>query len=304
MNEPYTISRLTLGTVQLGLHYGIANKAGKPSQEYSHKLLEYALENGINTLDTARIYGSAEDVIGSFEKVKEFTVVSKFKLSDESLGDKRLAIAEARESLRISCSLLKRECIPIVLFHKNMNQSMEQVVDILPFVFETLIGDGLISNGGISVYKADELNQISEWENMNFVQVPINVFDTRLLQEEILQKLKQKQVTIFARSIYLQGLLAMERPLPGSFLHETSYFEQLKNIAAIAGRPVKEIAFSFVRDTPQVNSIVIGAETIEQLSENIQLLQTPPLSQEIYNEIREAFRNMPEHVITPALWKN
>lgn len=290
--------------MQLGLNYGVANKSGQPSIDYSHKLLQFALDNGINTLDTARIYGNAEDVIGSFKNSNEFTIVSKFKLTDAAVGDIKLAIAEARESIQTSCRLLNRKQLPIVLFHKNMSQPIEQVTDLLPVVFSALINEGLIEKGGISVYSAHELHQILEWENMNYIQVPVNVFDTRILQKNILQQLEQQNVIVFARSVYLQGLLAMKEPLPDSLSFATPYYEQLRKIAAKANRSIKEIAFSFVRDTPCVNSIVVGAETIEQLCQNIELLGTPPLSKEIYDEIKECFGNVPDEIITPALWKN
>lgn len=303
MNEVYPISKITLGTVQLGLNYGVANQSGQPSKEYSHQLLRYALEHGINTLDTARIYGEAEDVIGSFKNSNEFTIVSKFKLSDAAIENTDLAIAEARESIQTSCRLLNRRRLPIVLFHKNMNQPIDKVASILPDVFKTLTDNDLVDSGGISVYSANELHYISDWKNINYIQVPINVFDTRILQNSILRTLELNKVTVFARSIYLQGLLAMEEPLPESLSFATPYCVKLMEIAAKANRSVKEIAFSFVRDTLCVSSIVIGAETIEQLSQNIELLNTPLLSQEIYEEIKECFKNVPDEIITPALWK-
>lgn len=304
MNKLCTISKITLGTVQLGLHYGVANKSGQPSKDYSHELLQYALDHGINSLDTARIYGDAEDIIGSFKNSNDFTIVSKFKLSDDAVYDSALAIEEARESIQTSCRSLNKKHLPIVLFHKNIHQPINRVASILPNIFKTLIKEGLVESGGISLYSANELHYISEWENMNCIQVPVNVFDTRILDKTILEKLELNKVTVFARSIYLQGLLAMEEPLPDSLSFAIPYYVQLKKIAAKANRSVKEIAFSFVRDTLCVSSIVIGAETMEQLSENIALLNAPPLSEDTYNEIKECFKNVPDEIITPALWKN
>ncbi len=45
--ENKRISPMTLGTVQLGINYGIANDLGQPSEEKSFKMLRTALENGI-----------------------------------------------------------------------------------------------------------------------------------------------------------------------------------------------------------------------------------------------------------------
>lgn len=59
------ISALSLGTVQLGLSYGINNADGKPSQETANAILNAAIDGGINTLDTAGAYGDSEVVIGN-----------------------------------------------------------------------------------------------------------------------------------------------------------------------------------------------------------------------------------------------
>ena len=64
-------SAMSLGTVQLGMNYGIANNAGKPSEETAFAILRTALEKGVTSLDTARGYGDSEDVIGRFLKTWE-----------------------------------------------------------------------------------------------------------------------------------------------------------------------------------------------------------------------------------------
>lgn len=47
------ISRFSLGTVQLGVNYGLANTIGVPSQEKAFELLNTARQVGVNCLDTA-----------------------------------------------------------------------------------------------------------------------------------------------------------------------------------------------------------------------------------------------------------
>ena len=71
MKQAGGISSMSLGTVQLGTNYGIANHAGKPSEETAFAILRTALEAGVTSLDTARGYGDSEDVIGRFLKTWE-----------------------------------------------------------------------------------------------------------------------------------------------------------------------------------------------------------------------------------------
>jgi aryl-alcohol dehydrogenase-like predicted oxidoreductase len=303
MNNQTSISKITLGTVQLGIPYGIANKSGQPPTSSSHELLQFALDNGINTLDTARIYGSAEEVIGSFEQSDQFIIITKFKLSDAALDNIDLAICEARESVRDSCETLKITTIPICLFHKNKDQAIEKVSDILPAILKVLKKEGWISEGGISVYSPAELQYIRNWETIRAVQVPMNIFDTRLLTQNLMQILVDNQVKVFIRSIYLQGLILMdENQVPDHLSFAKAPLQRLKKIAASANREIKNIAFSFVRDSPGVTSLVVGAETVGQLKENLALLSGSPLPPEVYSDILNAFKDLPEELITPALW--
>ena len=61
------INKLALGTVQFGINYGISNKNGQVSIEEVGRILDYAKENGINTLDTASLYGTSEEVLGQLD---------------------------------------------------------------------------------------------------------------------------------------------------------------------------------------------------------------------------------------------
>lgn len=301
MNEPLTISILTLGTVQLGLPYGVANLSGQPDINDSHQLLQSSLDNGIQTLDTASTYGNAEQVIGTFANRQAFTCITKFKLSPEAIDNSSLAVAEARQSVLTSCQMLNVERLPVLLFHKGPEQPIKKVASLLPYIFKTLQNEGLIGEGGLSAYTPDELTCIQDWETIRSVQVPLNIFDTRLLQGNLLQTLTKNEVKVFVRSVYLQGLLLMET-LPPHLSFAKPYLDQLAAIAQKANRTSKELAFAFVRDTPGVSSIVVGAETIEQVEENVRLLATPPLPEQITAEIRQRFAAVPLDVITPARW--
>ena len=58
--------KIALGTVQFGLEYGISNTCGRTDQRSVNQILQYACDNGIDTIDTAAQYGESESVLGSF----------------------------------------------------------------------------------------------------------------------------------------------------------------------------------------------------------------------------------------------
>ena len=58
------VSAFALGTVELGLDYGIQapGHSGRPVREDAIRLVHYALDAGINLIDTARAYGNSEEL--------------------------------------------------------------------------------------------------------------------------------------------------------------------------------------------------------------------------------------------------
>ena len=62
------ISKMTLGTVQLGMNYGVNNSAGMPTEQQSYDILTAAYNGGVTVLDTSDDYGKSEQIIGQFLK--------------------------------------------------------------------------------------------------------------------------------------------------------------------------------------------------------------------------------------------
>jgi aryl-alcohol dehydrogenase-like predicted oxidoreductase len=302
----YNISKLTLGTVQLGLNYSIQNSSSKPDIRQSFDILDFALKAGINTLDTASTYGNAEQIIGNFKEKRpdhQVNIVTKFKISDKNLHHFGQAWSEVYRSITTSLAMLRIKVIPICLFHKNKDQPMDLVMKILPEILENLIKDGLIEIGGISVYHPDELKYVLDHDIIKAIQAPMNVFDQRLRQSDLLQQIHNQQKLIFIRSLYLKGLLFMSfKDLKGSLTEAGKYLKILHDIANQSDMTVAQLAFSYVRDMKEVTSIVFGADNIKQIQQNIQLLQSKELEASTREAVENEFHNLPESIITPHLW--
>src|SRR5580658_3456445 len=71
-------SRLTLGTAQFGLNYGVANRSGQPSFDDVCAILRRAYERGVNVIDTAPGYGSSEEVLG--KALRQLDLVGKMRV--------------------------------------------------------------------------------------------------------------------------------------------------------------------------------------------------------------------------------
>jgi aryl-alcohol dehydrogenase-like predicted oxidoreductase len=90
--------------------------------------------------------------------------------------------------------------------------------------------------------------------------------------------------------------------LNGSLKKAEHHLINLQNLAERAQLTVAQLAFSFVRDLPAVDSIVFGAVNRQQIQQNIELLAGPAIPPAIMAEIQEVFQEVEEQIITPAIW--
>lgn len=303
----YRFSQLTLGTVQLGLNYGVSNNEGVPGTEESRGILQAALNSGINTLDTARQYGSSEAVIGDFlernGKSPQVNLVSKFKISPQNLHHPERAWREVVDSVKTSLATLKITELPVCLLHKG-EEPIRDVMQVLPGIIRRLKEQGLISIGGISAFFPGDVHWFLDSEEIEATQVPLSILDQRLIHSGLLNSMSAAGKLVFARSIFLQGLFFMESAdLKGNLIAAENHLKQLRQLADLGGMSVAQLAFSFVRDLPGVNSIVFGAINEAQVHENVRLLNGKPVPKALIEKAMELFENVDEDLITPGRWK-
>lgn len=301
------VSRLTLGTVQLGMDYGISNNSGQPSAEESFGILKMAMETGINTLDTSPHYGNAEQLLGEWRSgcpaAQSMQVVTKFRISDHHLGNAKAAREEVIASIRTSLAALSIPQIPCCLFHKGKDQPVAQALEILPAIITELQELGLIDTGGFSVYYPEEVAQVLSYDKITALQVPVNIFDQRLVHSGMFKQMEAAGKLVFARSIFLQGLFFMDPDsLSGTLVKARPYLRLLQELAAKENRSVAELAFTYIRDMPGVSSLVFGAVNTQQIQQNIAWLEGAALSPEIIASIETVFRHLPEDILTPGVW--
>lgn len=305
-SDPGPFSPITLGTVQLGLPYGLKEGTKQPGRETANGILDAAMQGGINTLDTARNYGTAETVIAGHQREHAAMcfphIVTKFTLTDVDCGFQEMR-TRVRSSLMTSLSALERPGVSVLLFHKAMQQRLDHLIAPMGDIFLELMDEGLIHAGGLSAYRPEDVDALQGHSAFRSVQVPFNIFDHALLQQGRLDALHRDGVFVFVRSVFLKGLLLADPDeLPAGLADARAPLMRLRALAGKAGMSVAEAAFSYVRHRDGVGSLVVGADTPDQLRENIRLLEVPPLPADIVAEIEHEFRQIPDHIIIPGLW--
>ncbi|MDF2668158.1 MAG: aldo/keto reductase [Paenibacillus sp.] len=302
-----TLSKLTLGTVQLGIPYGIANKSGKPDDTTSSAILETALAGGINCFDTANVYGSSEQVLGRFFEHRERPlIVTKMHIKADASSTPLEVERSMVQNLELSLSNLQLSKLPVMMVHNP--QILAVHGQTITQVAKRLIKDGLMDRMGVSFSVHTQAEFDDMWLTVKddvyeAVQIPINILDTRLLAYGGLKSLDESGKIVFARSIFLQGLLFMEeQDLPAHLRDAAEPLRTMRAIAAQEGLSVAQLAVSFIRDLPQIHSIVFGAETPEQVRDNLELFHGPAISETGRAAIIAKLANLPEHIVNPVRW--
>jgi aryl-alcohol dehydrogenase-like predicted oxidoreductase len=303
-----TFSKLTLGTVQLGIPYGIANKNGKPDDTTSNAILETALTGGINCFDTANAYGSSEQVLGRFFEHRDRPlIVTKMQLSADASATPAEVERMMVEKLESSLYNLRLSRVPVMMLHNPAILAAHG--STVTRVAKRLVKEGLMDRMGVSFSVMTQAQFDQLWLTVRddvyeAVQIPINIFDTRLISFGGLNRLEEAGKIVFARSIFLQGLLFMEEhELPAHLLDAAEPLRTMRTIAAQEGVSIAQLAVSFIRDIPQIHSIVFGAETPEQVRENLQLFHGPSISNTGRANILASLANLPDHIVNPVQWR-
>lgn len=300
-------SKLMLGTAQLGTKYGISNVAGMPSRQKSCELIKYAVTSGIGYLDTAPGYGESEKMIG--DCLNNLNLNSKPVIVTKLPSVRTLGFRTEEErknfvysSLVSSLENLKLSALNRCLLHDPMDMTYQngEIINILSDLKQRRI----IHKIGVSVYDPQDIEMYLNLGCFDSIQVPINLFDQRLIRNGMLEKLSEKGIEVFARSIYLQGLLLMApEHLPDKLKQAKKPLKRLLQYSGETGISIKELSFLFVRDLPGVSKIIIGCETIDQLKENLTMMELPPLKKEVIKEIHQLFIDIPSKIIDPRMWK-
>lgn len=278
------ISKFTLGTVQLGVNYGMANKSGKPSEQESFGILDTALSCGVTSFDTASHYGDSEKVVGDWMRSgdKNAFTVSKFKLySDEPLKELEDQIKTSEERLGKIGGYMYHDADQMRKWHPTVKDRLERMKEENNMLF-----------CGASVYTAEDVEDFLEIGTLGAIQIPMSVLDTRLIERGLLKELQKKGVLVFVRSIFLQGMLCMDT-LPEKFDFMKPSIDLLREVAAAEDMSLMQLAVSFIRDLPEVTSLVLGCEKKEQVMANAELVKGKALSESAVKEILEIGKKVP-----------
>lgn len=251
-----------------GIYFPLEN--GRIKEEYTIKMLRYAMDLGVNYFDTAPDYGNAESqvVIGKAIKGRRdhvyISTKNPYKGSDAT---------EWRQGLEESLMLMDTDYIDFYHVH---NLTWAQYVECF-------------SKGPLSdVRRATEEGLIhhicfSSHENVHIRNmIDTGEFAGMLVQYNLLDRTNEDVIA----HAHEQGMgVAIMGPLCGGRLVAS---EQIKNLIPGESKSSPETALRFVLSNPNVTMALSGMSTIEMVDENVATAsRTEPLSNDEHRHILE-----------------
>jgi aryl-alcohol dehydrogenase-like predicted oxidoreductase len=270
------VSELGLGTVQLGLPYGVSNRGGQPSEDEAVAILAGALNSGIRTIDTAPAYGESEQLLGRLlpagAAVRIVTKTPPLQGGEVSEGD----CDAVRRSAERSLERLRREHLDALLVHHGSDLALPGGERLAGTLAE-LRDSGLARRLGASVYDRAELDGARERLPLDLVQLPLNAFDQRFLRDGTLEELRREGIEVHVRSAFLQGLLLMDPgQLPAHLAAAEEPLRRYHEERLRAGIGPLEAALGFVDGAPGVDVILVGTNSVAELEQCLAALRGRP----------------------------
>lgn len=292
------VSKLSLGTMTLG-------EASKES--YFHglgcskteafKILDTAIERGINLFDTANIYGGngmVEELLGDYfvsrKNRDQMVLATKFRFS---MGDGPYDSGGSRkhmmQAVEASLMRLKTDYIDLYQIHMQDNKTPEE--ETLR-AFDDLIRQGKIRYAGASNYAAYRfLDALHESDTLHLnrycsLQMQYNILRREIEREHVPLCVKHN-VGILVWAPLAGGFLsgkyassqapentrfAIRKDWGARFFKDQRGFLLVEKMQVLAQKlkvSLAQLAIAWLLEKPGVSSVIIGARSIEQLDDNM-----------------------------------
>jgi aryl-alcohol dehydrogenase-like predicted oxidoreductase len=286
-------NKLILGTVQMGLKYGINNINGKISREECNKIFEKAFESNIRILDTAEAYGNSHDIIGKFH---ENNPNFKFKVNTKLANNIDLKQIDGKISNYLK--ELHIDQIETLMFH-GYNSYHKNKLLIEKMV--SLKKMDVIKNIGVSIYTNAEIESILNDDNVSVIQLPFNLLDNMTQKNNLLTQIKKSGKISQSRSAFLQGIFFKDLNKKNKIIDQLKKeLIQLKNLTIKYKCSMQELALSYCLCQKEIDNVLIGVDSSEQLVKNISAAKFK-IDINLINEINKIkVENV--DLINPSLW--
>lgn len=286
------VSPLTLGCMMFGR---------RTELEDSVRIIDHAIDAGINVLDTSNSYGhgASEQITGEALKRNgkrdRIFLASKvhFPVNDDDPNAQGASRRHIVEQVELSLKRLQTDRLDLYQIHRP---HPETAIDETLRALDDLVRSGKVRYIGTTTFAGWQVVEAlwaSEKLHLNrFVseQPPYNLLDRRI-ERELLPVTRTFDLAVIPWSPLAGGLLTgkyqRDQPAPEGSRYanpgpiqikrftKTSFdvIEPLAALAAEKGVPLSQFALAWVAHQPGITSPIIGPRTLEQLQDAIKALE-------------------------------
>tara|TARA_B100000768_G_scaffold179741_1_gene198081 strand:- start:3084 stop:3968 length:885 start_codon:yes stop_codon:yes gene_type:complete len=267
-------SKICIGSANFDARYGI-NKKKSPTNSTLKKIFFYAKSKKINFIDTAINYEGSENKIGRLGH-KNINIITKIPKIPDNLNNIEKWVID---NTFLSCKRLNVKKLYGLLIHDTKDLKDKKKSKAIFKAFDYLLKHKVVKKIGLSIYNPQELDLYLKKYNFKIIQAPINVLDRRMISSGWTKKLKKEKIEIFARSIFLKGLLLKDSiEIPKIFSKWKNNFKLFEEWVEKNNLTKIEACIRFVNDLKEVDKIIIGINNEIQLKNNFIHLQKKKLN--------------------------
>jgi aryl-alcohol dehydrogenase-like predicted oxidoreductase len=257
------------------------------SEETVAKLLNSALDAGLNVIDTAECYQGSEELIGKAvgNRRQDFYLFTKCG-HPRGIGSEDWSIPSLLESIERSLQRLKTDCLDLIQLH-SCSESVLRKGDAIT-AMQSAREKGYTRHIG---YSGDSLAAkfAVECGAFDVLQTSINIADQEAL-ELTLPLARKKQIGIIAKRPIANAAWKEQHKPIDSYHHV--YWDRLSKLHYdfIRQRPLEGSiahALRFTLSVPGVHTAIVGTSKPERWFENAKMIEQGSLSESEFDAIRE-----------------
>jgi len=308
----FNVSEISLGTWQVG------GKWGEPFRhDNADRILHAAVDQGINFIDTADVYGDGESekAVGRLVRssAQRIYVATKCGRRLQPHNNKAYTPQVLRRFVEDSLKNIGIETLNLVQLHCPPTE-----VYYRPEIFaefDKMKAEGKIQALGVSVEKVEEALKAIEYPNVDTVQIIFNLFRQRP-KELFFEQARIKNIGIIVRVPLASGLLSGKFDINTRFSAEdhrnfnrngeafdkgetfsgVDYKTGLEAVERLKRElPDREpalLALRWILMFPEVSCIIPGASRPDQVLENVKASQADSLGKKELEIIEKVYSSL------------
>jgi aryl-alcohol dehydrogenase-like predicted oxidoreductase len=283
------LTAIGLGTWAIG-GAGWKYSWGPQDDRDSISTIRGAVENGINWIDTAPIYGlgHSEEVVGKAIKELEDKPIVATKCGRIWDKEGNPSGFLKKESIRfeVEASLKRLQIDVIDLYQIHWPDPDEDIEEAWSTITD-LIKEGKVRYAGVSNFSKDQLRRIQPIHPVASLQPPYSMLE-RGVEEELLDYCSTNNIGVIVYSPMQKGLLTgkftrerVQNLAEDDHRREDRHFQEpelganitlvegLHSIARKSGRTVAQLAIAWVLRRSEVTAAIVGARHPSQIKETV-----------------------------------